>query len=209
MDPDGRPAPGTPTTTPTNTPTTTPVDTAPAHRPARGARAGWALMGFAWFGATIWLLVQFVGTTWDAGVLLVQGEVVTATVVETDLRTKWGREDTLVVTTGPPYTGRAEIATFREDIPVGAVVEVVVDPDDPSRASLAEDGWPWWTTLYPLFLLPFTALGALLGWAYALDPPRRDGGDGGEDDGHGEPDGNPAASGEPGAADGPGSGGRT
>lgn len=155
------------------------TDVSPAARgsraPSRVARTGWGLLALVWIGLTVWLLVQFVATTWNAGVLLVRGEVVQATVVEVDLRTRFGREDELVVTTGPPHTGRAEIATYREDIPVGAVVPVVVDPDDTSRASLAEDGWPWYATLFPLFMAPLAALAALLTVGRAVGDPAPDG----------------------------------
>lgn len=173
-----------------------PVGTESSRPDSRTARAGWGVMGLAWFVATSWLVLQFVSTTWDAGVLLVRGEVVAATVVEVDLGTKLGQSDELVVTTGPPHSGRAEITTRREDIPVGAVVEVVVDPDDTSRASLAEDGWPWYATLFPLFLIPFTALAALLTGGRALV------GSSPDDDG----DAPRASSGTPGGA---GSGERT
>ena len=36
----------------------------------------------------------------------------------------------------------------------------MVDPDAPARAALAEDGWPWRTTL-PLLLVPVLALAGL------------------------------------------------
>jgi hypothetical protein len=146
-------------------------DAAPgsSRPPSRAGRAFWALASLVCVGFTVYVLWQFASTTWDAAVLTHRGEVVAATVVEVDLNSRTGMPDELVVASPPPHEGVAIIDTRREDLGVGAVVDVVVDPRDTSRAALAEDGWPWLDLAIllmgvvtgPIFAL--VALGAALG----------------------------------------------
>jgi hypothetical protein len=51
---------------------------------------------------------------------------------------------------GPAPTGRVEVRGVPDGIDVGAVVPVLYDPQDPSRARIATLGWPWVDTLLPL-----------------------------------------------------------
>ncbi|MEJ2860373.1 hypothetical protein [Actinomycetospora flava] len=138
--------------------------------PRTRSRAWWSLVTLALVAGTVWLLWQAGTAVWDAGVLLVRGEVVSARVVEVDLHRKLGMADELLVV---PAGGdvAAPISTHREDIPVGAVVDVVVDPDDPARADLASDGWPWLATTMPLFLAVVCGVTALLTLGFALGVP--------------------------------------
>jgi len=133
----------------------------PPRPRSRAARAFWALAGLVCVGFTVYALGQLASTTWDAAVLTYRGEVVPATVVEVDLNTKAGMPDELVVAVPPPHEGVATIETRREDLGAGAVVDVVVDPSDPSRAALADDGWPWLD-------LSILLLGVLAGPVFAL-----------------------------------------
>ncbi|MEJ2890451.1 DUF3592 domain-containing protein [Actinomycetospora aeridis] len=143
-------------------------DEAPAGpTPTVRARVGWAVVTLGLVGLTLYLLWQGGSAIWDAAVLAARGETVSARVVEVDLNTKLGMPDELVVLPGGA-TVPVEIATRREDIGVGAVVDVVVDPDAPDRAALASDGWPWLATLMPLFLAPWVALSALVTLGPAL-----------------------------------------
>jgi len=138
--------------------------------PRARSRAWWSIVTLALVAGTVWLLWQAGTATWDAAVLAVRGEVVSAQVVEVDLHRKLGVADELVVV---PAGGdvAAPITTHREDIPVGAVVDVVVDPDDPARADLASDGWPWLATTMPLFLAIVCGVTALLTLGFALGVP--------------------------------------
>jgi len=152
----------------------TDIDAAPpdSRPPSRAARAFWALASLVCVGFTVWAVWQLASTTWDAAVLTYRGEVVPATVVEADLNTKAGMPDELVVAVPPPHEGVATIETRREDLGAGAVVDVVVDPSDPARAALADDGWPWLDLsilLLGVLTGPVFALGAL---AAAVGPPR-------------------------------------
>ncbi|MDD7931588.1 DUF3592 domain-containing protein [Actinomycetospora straminea] len=139
-------------------------------RPTRAGRVGYAVATLGFVCGTVFLLWQGGSATWDALMLAVRGEVVSARVVEVDLHTKMGMADELdVVPAGT--TIPVEISTFREDIPVGAVVDVVVDPADPTRADLESDGWPWLATTMPFFIAPFAALLALLMLGFACGQP--------------------------------------
>jgi hypothetical protein len=120
------------------------------------------VVGLLLLVGAVWAAVGAGSATWDAGVLLVRGETVPARVVAVDHHTRLGRMDDLVVDLPAPYAARAELATPREDLEPGAVVDTVVDPDDPTRAALDEDGWPWRTTL-PLLLVPLLAVAGLFG----------------------------------------------
>ncbi|GAA4939037.1 hypothetical protein GCM10023204_54870 [Actinomycetospora succinea] len=118
---------------------------------------------------TGWLLWQAGTAIWDATSLAVRGEVVSARVVDVDLHTRLGMADDYLVVPGGDVA--VPISTHSEDIPVGAVVDVVVDPDDPGRADLAGDGWPWLATLMPLFLAVVCGVTALLTLGFALGVP--------------------------------------
>jgi hypothetical protein len=131
--------------------------------PSRGSRIDRVtdlVVGLLLLVGTVWGAVNAGAATWDAAVLLVRGETVPATVVAVEHRYKLGRMDDVVVALPSPWGGRAELTTPREDLEPGAVVATVVDPADPSRAALDEDGWPWRTTL-PLLLVPVLALAGL------------------------------------------------
>lgn len=131
------------------------------------SRAWWALATLGLLAGTGWLLWQAGTATWDAAVLAVRGEVVSARVVEVELHRRLGMADDLVVVPAGSDLG-VPVVTHREDIPVGAVVDVVVDPGDPERADLASDGWPWLATLMPLFLAFVCGVTALLTLGAAL-----------------------------------------
>lgn len=139
-------------------------------KPTRAGRVGYAVATLGFVCGTVFLLWQGGSATWDALMLAVRGEVVSARVVDVDLHTRMGMADELsVVPAGASEP--VEISTRREDIPVGAVVDVVVDPSDPTRAALASDGWPWMATTMPFFLAPFAALLALLMLGFACGQP--------------------------------------
>jgi hypothetical protein len=133
---------------------------ATTSRPSRVDRVTDLVVGLLLLVGAVWGGVNAGAATWDATVLLVRGETVSATVVAVEHRYKLGRMDDVVVALPPPHGGRSELATPREDLEPGAVVATVVDPSDPSRAALEEDGWPWRTTL-PLLLVPLLALAGL------------------------------------------------
>ncbi|MDF2977517.1 MAG: hypothetical protein K0S40_2245 [Actinomycetospora sp.] len=179
-------------------------DARPPVPRTRSAIVGAVVSGLVLLGVAGWLFWLGATATWDAGVLLVRGEDVLSTVVEVDLNTKTGMPDELVVVHPPPYTAEATIVTRRHDIGVGAVVPVVVDPYDPSRAALVDAGWPWFATLGRLLFAPLFGLFGLFLLVWAAGPPREQ--QAGADDTGGDPDasspGTPAA---PGAPDGPGS----
>jgi len=159
------------------------VDTEPATpRPSRIDRVTDLVIGIMLLVGAVWGGVNAGTATWDASVLLVRGETVSATVVAVEHRYKLGRMDDVVVALPPPHGGQAELTTPREDLEPGAVVATVVDPADPSRAALDEDGWPWRTTL-PLLLVPLLALAGLfaLGRAVFGRPSTREAPDESED----------------------------
>ena len=133
---------------------------ATTSRPSRVDRVTDLVVGLLLLLGAVWGGVNAGTATWDATTLLVRGETVSATVVAVEHRYKLGRMDDVVVALPPPHGGQAELATPREDLEPGAVVATVVDPADPSRAALEEDGWPWRTTL-PLLLTPLLALAGL------------------------------------------------
>ncbi|MFC5141313.1 hypothetical protein ACFPK1_23955 [Actinomycetospora rhizophila] len=142
------------------------------ERPRARSRAWWSVVTLALVAATLWLLWQAGTATWDAAVLAVRGEVVSARVVDAQLHTRLGMADDLVVVPAGSDVA-ATVSTHREDLGVGAVVDIVVDPQDPGRADLASDGWPWLATVMPLFLAFVCGVAALLtlGAALGLAPP--------------------------------------
>ncbi|MDD7938887.1 hypothetical protein PHK61_10705 [Actinomycetospora lutea] len=155
------------------------------ERPRARSRAWWSVATLGLVGLTLWLLWQAGTATWDAAVLALRGEVVSARVIDAQLHTKLGMADDLVVVPAGSDVA-ATVSTHREDLGVGAVVDVVVDPDDPTRADLASDGWPWLATVMPLFLAFVCGVSALLTLSAALGLPPPDETDGtdepGEDD---------------------------
>lgn len=177
------------------------MDTPPAD-PPRGSRIDRVtdlIVGLLLLVGAVWAGWAAGSATWDASVLLVRGETVSATVVAVDHDDRLGRMDDLVVALPPPYGGRAELVTPREDLEPGAVVATWVDPADPHRASLADDGWPWRSTL-PLLLVPLMALAGLFALGVALIGRGRAGEDADPADAT-APDGNGTTS--PGTADRP------
>ena len=129
-------------------------------RPSRVDRLTDLVVGVLLLVGAVWGAVNAGTATWDATLLLVRGETVSATVVAVEHRYKLGRMDDVVVALPPPYAGESALETPREDLEPGVVVATVVDPADPTRAALADDGWPWRTTL-PLLLVPLLALAGL------------------------------------------------
>jgi hypothetical protein len=112
------------------------------------------------------VLLQMSGSAaWDAHVLGLRGELRSATVVELT-RTSWGKADraTIAIAGAGPAV---QVTTPRKDLDVGEAVEAIVDPQEPQRAALAGDGWPWRQVLLPLWGL---LLVALLGGRYGRWP---------------------------------------
>lgn len=179
-------------------------DARPPVPRSRSSIVGAVVSGLVLLGVAGWMFWLGATAAWDAGVLLVRGEDVLSTVVEVDLNTKMGMPDELVVVHPPPYSGEATVMTRRHDIGVGAVVPVVVDPYDPSRAALGDAGWPWFATLGRLLFAPLFGLFGLFLLVWAAGPPREQ--REGTDDTDGEPDASsPSTPAAAGAADGPGS----
>lgn len=130
---------------------------------ARASRIDWVtdlVVGLLLLVGAVWTGWTAGSATWDASLLLVRGETVSATVIAVDHDYRLGRTDDVVVELPPPYSARAELVTPREDLEPGTAVATWVDPDDPQRVSLADDGWPWRSTL-PLLLVPLMGLAGL------------------------------------------------
>jgi hypothetical protein len=104
------------------------------------------------------LLLQMSGTAaWDAHVLDLRGELRPATVLDVT-QTKWlmpYRVTLAVAGVGPSAAVQVET---RKDLDVGDRVEAIVDPQEPQRAALAGDGWPWGRVLGPLWGLLLVAV---------------------------------------------------
>ncbi|MGE3286881.1 MAG: hypothetical protein AB7J32_12380 [Pseudonocardia sp.] len=102
--------------------------------------------------ATILVALWLAGSaTWDAAVLAVRGELKAGTVAAVT-HTSWARADRVEVAVAG--SGWATVHTPRKDLAAGTPVALIVDPDDGSRAALADDGWPWRQTVLPLLAVP-------------------------------------------------------
>jgi hypothetical protein len=141
--------------------------------PSRARRITAWLVRIAALTVGLVLLYLSGSAAWDSLALGVRGEPHRATVLHVD-RTSWARADGAEVAVegfgGPVVTS---VTTPRKELQVGDGVEVIVDPENPKRAALAGDGWPWRQVLIPLCALPLIVL---LGLRYGRLPPRRSAG---------------------------------
>jgi hypothetical protein len=103
------------------------------------------------------VLLQMSGSAaWDAHMLGLRGELRPGTVLELT-RTSWGKADRATLAIAGASSA-VQVSTPRKDLDVGDAVEAIVDPQEPQRAALAGDGWPWRQVLLPLCGLPLVAL---------------------------------------------------
>ena len=129
------------------------VDT--ESRSGRGWRiavAAFVVFLVAMTGAAIVFLGLAADFVRDEVVLRQRGQVASATVLEISRseRRKNLPAQVVLVYTGPEPAGRVEVRGAPDGIDVGAVVPVLYDPQDPSRARVATLGWPVVDTLLPL-----------------------------------------------------------
>ena len=128
---------------------------------ATESRSGWGwriavatfvvlLVGMAGFAVVfLGLAADFVR---DEVVLRQRGQVTPATVLEIDRSEQRKNLPARVVLdyVGPEPAGRVEVRGAPDGVGPGAVVPVLYDPQDPSRARIATLGWPVMDTLLPL-----------------------------------------------------------
>jgi hypothetical protein len=103
-------------------------------------------------GAAVVFLALAADFVRDEVVLRQRGQVASATVLEISRSERRRNLPAQVVLAyiGPAPTGRVEVRGVPDGIDVGAVVPVLYDPQDPSRARIATLGWPVVDTLLPL-----------------------------------------------------------
>src|SRR3712207_4546708 len=108
------------------------------------------LVGLA--GAAVVFLGLAADFVRDEVALRQRGQITPATVLEINRNEQRKNLPAQVVLdyTGPEPAGRVEVRGVPDGIEVGAVVPVLYDPQDPSRARIATLGWPVVDTLLPL-----------------------------------------------------------
>lgn len=116
-------------------------------RSGRGWRiavAAFVLVLVALAGAALVLLAAAADVVHDEVVLRQRGHVTSATVQEIDRSERRRNLPAQVVLeyVGPEPAGRIEVRGVPDGVDVGAVVPVLHDPQDPSRARIATLGWP-------------------------------------------------------------------
>lgn len=118
----------------------------------RIAVAAFVVVLVALAGAAVVLLAFAADVVRDEVVLRQRGQVAPATVLEIDRSERRANlpAQVLIAYTGPGPAGQVEVRGVPDDIDVGAVVPVLHDPQDPSRARIATLGWPVLDTLLPL-----------------------------------------------------------
>jgi hypothetical protein len=114
--------------------------------------AAFVVVLVAMAGAAIVFLALTADFVRDEVVLRQRGQVASATVLEISRseRRKNLPAQVVLTYTGPEPAGRVEVRGVPDGIDVGAVVPVLHDPQDPSRARIATLGWPVMDTLLPL-----------------------------------------------------------
>jgi hypothetical protein len=108
------------------------------------------LVGLA--GAAVVFLGLAADFVRDEVVLRQRGQVTPATVLEINRSEQKKNLPAHVVLdyVGPEPAGRVEVRGVPDGVDAGAVVPVLYDPHDPSRARIATLGWPVMDTLLPL-----------------------------------------------------------
>jgi hypothetical protein len=103
-------------------------------------------------GAAVVFLALAADLVRDEVILRQRGQVAPATVLEISRSERRSNLPAQVVLayTGPEPAGRVEVRGVPDDIDVGAVIPVLHDPQDPSRARISTLGWPVVDTLLPL-----------------------------------------------------------
>jgi hypothetical protein len=122
--------------------------------------AAFVVVLVAMAGAAIVFLALAADIVRDEVVLRHRGQVAPATVLEINRseRRKNLPAEVVLAYTGPEPAGRVEVRGVPDGIDVGAVVPVLHDPQDPSRARIATLGWPVMDTLLPLLGVGVSAL---------------------------------------------------
>ncbi len=137
------------------------VDTkARGERGWRIAVAAFVLVLVAMAGAAVVFLALAADVVRDEVVLRQRGQVTPATVLEISRSEQRKNLPAQVVLeyTGLAPAGRVEVRGVPDGIEVGAMVPVLYDPQDPSRARIATLGWPVVDILLPLLGIVVSAL---------------------------------------------------
>ena len=131
-----------------------------SERGWRIAIAAFVLVLVAMAGAAVVFLGLVADFVRDEVVLRQRGQVVSATVLEINRSERRRNLPAQVVLayTGPEPAGRVEVRGVPDGVYAGAVVPVLYDPQDPSRARIATLGWPVMDTLLPLLGVGVSAL---------------------------------------------------
>ncbi len=110
----------------------------------RIAVAAFVLVLVAMAGAAITFLTLAADVMRDEVVLRQRGQVMPATVLEINRseRRKNLPAQVVLAYVGPEPAGRVEVRGVPDGVDAGAVVPVLYDPQDPSRARIATLGWP-------------------------------------------------------------------
>jgi Protein of unknown function (DUF3592) len=126
--------------------------TSRSERGWRIAVAAFAVVLVAMAGAAVVFLGLAADVVRDEVVLRQRGQVTPATVLEINRSERKKNLPAQVVLddVGPEPSGRVEVRGVPDGVDVGAVVPVLHDPLDPSRARIATLGWPVVDTLLPL-----------------------------------------------------------
>ncbi len=151
------------------------------ERGSRIAVAAFVLVLVAMAGAAVVFLALAADFVRDEVVLRQRGHVTPATVLEINRSERRKNLPAQVVLdyVGPEPAGRVEVRGVPDGVDAGAVVPVLHDPQDPSRARIAALGWPVVDTLLPLLGIVASAVmpvGMLRVWLQGRRRPSAPGG---------------------------------
>ena len=131
-----------------------------SERGWRIAVAAFVVVLVAMAGAAVVFLGLVTDFVRDEVVLRQRGQVTSATVLEINRseRRKNLPAQVVLAYVGPEPVGRVEVRGVPDGVDVGAVVPVLYDPLDPSRARIATLGWPVMDVLVLLLGVVVSAL---------------------------------------------------
>ena len=125
----------------------------------RIAVAGFVVVLVAMAGAAVVFLGLAADVMRDEVVLRQRGQVTSATVLEINRSERRNLPAQVVLAyVGPEPVGRVEVRGVGDGVDAGAVVPVLYDPQDPSRARIVTLGWPVMDVLLLLLGVGVSAL---------------------------------------------------